>query len=351
MREDVLDVPFGINKTGLKVPVTIQGIGFAVPKKIVTNEAASENLDTTDEWIQNKTGIKERRYLEEGYLTSDLCIEACQEALLNADIRAEDVDVIILTTTLPDQRLPSTAMVIKESLGATKAIPIDLNQAACAGGIFSMLIGSHFLQNDGIHNVLVIGAEVLSRSLNHTDRSTKVFFGDAAGAIVLQKTSEGSGLLAWDIDTSINNAVQITGGGSKPLADGETLESSLQIKMDGREVWNVATKAIPSSIRKVVESAGLVVEDVDHFLLHQANMNIVKAALKDLQVPLEKSTFTIQDFANTGSASLFSVFYKAMNEKKIKENDFIVFSAIGAGFLWGSLCFKYKKNGEMGNLS
>lgn len=330
--------------TGLKVPVTIQGTGFAVPTRIVTNEALSDKFDTTDQWIQEKTGIQERRYLEEDRTTSDLCIEASHEAIKRARICPEDIDAIILTTTTPDQCLPSTAMIIKEALGATRAIPIDLNQTACAGGIYSILIGSHLLQNDQMHNILVIGAEILSRIMNPEDRSTSVFFGDAAGAVILQKTDEGYGLLSWDVDSVLNDAVKIVGGGANPLPDGETLESSQYIKMNGREVWNVATEAIPSSIRKVIAKADLTIEDVDHFLIHQANVNIVKAALADLQVPEIKTTFTVHEYANTGSASLFSVLYKALEERKINEGDTIVFSAIGAGFLWGSLCFKYINN-------
>jgi 3-oxoacyl-[acyl-carrier-protein] synthase III len=344
MNVDTVLLPKVENMTGLKVPVTINGTGFSVPDNIVTNEELSQVLDTSDEWIQTKTGIKERRYLNDGEITSDLCIKASEEAILNANITAQEVDAIILTTTTPDQRLPSTALVIKDAIGASRAIPIDLNQAACAGGIFSIVIGSHLLQNEHINNVLVIGAEVLSRATDPVDRSTKVFFGDAAGALVLQKAREGNGLLAWDIDSTLNNAVQIVGGGSVPLPDGETIESSQYIKMDGREVWKMATKKIPSSMRKVIQKAGLAVQDIDHFLIHQANLNIVKAALEELDVPETKTTFTVQDYANTGSASLFSVLYKALSEKRIAEGDYIVFSAIGAGFMWGSLCLKYTQN-------
>ncbi|WP_137791862.1 ketoacyl-ACP synthase III [Bacillus sp. E(2018)] len=336
--------PSIVETTGLKIPVTIQGAGFAVPSQIVTNDELSEKFNTTDQWIQEKTGIKERRYLEDGRTTSDLCIEASLEAIAKAGIQPSDLDAIIITTTTPDQCLPSTAMIIKDALGATRAMPIDLNQAACAGGIYSILIGSHLLQNEHMNNVLVIGAEILSRIMDPTDRSTSVFFGDAAGAVVLQKTSEGYGLLAWDVDSKLNDAVKIVGGGATPLPEGETLESGQYIKMNGREVWNVATEAIPSSIRNVVKKANLTIEDIDHFLIHQANVNIVRAALDELQVPEDKTTFTVHEYANTGSATLFSVLYKALQEQRINEGDTIVFSAIGAGFLWGSLCLKYINN-------
>ena len=341
MNVETVILPKTENRTGLKVPVTINGTGFSVPGNRVTNEELSGVLDTTDEWIKTRTGIKERRFLEEEEVTSDLCIRASLEAIANANITAAEIDAIILTTTTPDQRLPSTALVIGEALGAHKAIPIDLNQAACAGGIFSIVIGTHLLQNEQFNNVLVIGAEILSRVTDPNDRTTRVFFGDAAGAAILQKTSEGNGLLSWEIDSTLNDAVRIEGGGTVPLADGETIESSQYVKMDGREVWKMATKNIPSSIRNVIDKAGLSVRDIDHFLIHQANLNIVQAALEELDVSPSKTTFTVQDYANTGSASLFSVLYRALREGKITEGDVVVFSAIGAGFVWGSLCLKY----------
>lgn len=332
------------SSTGLTTPINIQGIGFNVPNRVVTNAEVVKDLDTTDEWIQAKTGIKERRFLEESYVTSDLCLDACVEALTDAGITAEDVDVIILSTVTPDKSLPSTAMVLKEKLGASKALPFDLNQVACAGGIYSIYLGAHLLQNKNINNVLVVGAEILSRYTDPSDRSTRVFFGDAAGAIVLQKTMDGYGLLSFDLKNELNDAVEIPGGGTESLRSFNKEAENLFIKMNGREVWNVATKAIPSSIQDVVHAAGLTIEEIDHFIIHQANLNIIKEALDVLDVPFEKTTITVQDYGNTGSATIFSSLYKAMKERKISDNDYIVFSAIGAGFLWGSLCFKYINN-------
>lgn len=332
------------NATGLSTPVNIQGIGFRVPDRVVTNEDLKEDLGLSDKWIHKKTGIKERRYLEDNLVTSDLCVLACEEALMDAGIKAEDVDVIILTTTTPDQRSPSTAMVIKEKLGAMNAIPFDLNQTACTGGIYSMYLGSHFLQNENINNVLIIGCEVLSRIMAKNDKRTRTFFGDAAGAMVLQKTGENRGLLSLDLDFELDYAVQIPGGGTVPLPEGEDYRTSQFVKMDGKRVWDVATKVVPISIRKAINEAGLEVNDIDHFILHQANLNIIKKVMEDLDQPLSKTTITIEEYANTGSATIFSGLYKALKENKISEGDNIVFSAIGAGFLWGSACFKYTKN-------
>ncbi len=330
--------------TGLKIPVNIQGIGFNVPRRVVTNEEIIKNLNTTDEWIQKRTGIQERRFLEDSYSTSDLCLEACEEALLDAGITAKNIDVIVLATTTPDKTLPSTALILKEKLGATNAIPLDLNQTACAGGILSIYLGAHLLQNQNIDNILVVGAEVLSRITNPNDRTTRVFFGDAAGAIVLQKTENGHGLLSFDIQSDLNNAVEIPGNGTDPSCSKNKTSENHFLKMNGKEVWNVATQAIPSSIHKVIHSAGLTIEEIDHFIIHQANKNIITEALSALDAPIEKTSMTIQDYGNTGAASIFSSLYKAIKEEKISDNDYIVFSAIGAGFKWGSLCFKYITN-------
>ncbi|ADY24327.1 ketoacyl-ACP synthase III [Bacillus thuringiensis serovar finitimus] len=347
MEMETVGIERARNASGLVTPVTIQGVGAYIPDEVITNEMLTQTLETTNEWIQVKTGIEERRFLQEGLVTSDMCVYASNQAINDAGISAGNLDAIILTSTTPDQKLPSTALIIKEKIGATNAIPIDLNQTGCAGGIFSIMLGAHLLQNDNIHNVLVIGAEVLSRITNPEDRSTRVFLGDAAGAMILQKTKEGSGILSWNLDSSLSNAVEITGGGTKSVR-GEDINKSQFIKMNGREVWKMATKNLPNSICSVIENAGLEVKNIDHFILHQANLNIIKEAMSAVGASMDKTTLTVQEQGNTGSATIFSAFNKAMSENKIKQGDYVVFSAIGAGFLWGSICLKYIKNEEKG---
>lgn len=332
------------NSTGLTTPINVQGIGFIVPETVVPNAEIIKGLDTTDDWIQSRTGIKERRFLEADYVTSDLCLSACKEALDDAGVNPQNVDAIILTTITPDKGLPSTAMILKEKLGAFNAIPIDLNQTACAGGIYSIYLGAHLLQNKNIDNVLVVGGEVLSRLTDPKDRTTRVFFGDAAGAMVLQKTFDGNGVLSFDMMDELNHAVEIPGGGTESVRSNDNKKNDLFMRMDGKEVWNVASRAIPSSIQNVVHSAGLSIDEIDHVIIHQANLNIIKKALYTLDIPIEKTTITVQDYGNTGSASIFSSLYKAIEEEKVSDNDFIVISAIGAGFMWGSLCLKYTNN-------
>ncbi|TRY27949.1 beta-ketoacyl-ACP synthase III [Brevibacillus sp. LEMMJ03] len=344
MKTGTLTKPSTVNQSGLSTSFSIQGSGFYVPEDIVTNEMLTRTLDTTDEWIQEKTGIRERRYLQNDMTTSDMCVHASLDAICDAGIAMEDLDAIVLCTTTPDQQVPSTALIVKEKLGAKNAIPFDLTQAACAGGIYSILFASHLLQNQFINNVLVIGAEVLSRYIDPADRITKTFFGDAAGAILLQKTGEGSGLLAWDLDSSLNMAVTLHGGGTARMPEGADLFTSHFIRMNGREVWKTATRNLPISIQNAVQKAGLQVSDIDHFILHQANLNIIKKTMRALDVPMEKTTVTIQEYGNTGAASLFSALHKSLEEKAIKPGDYLVISAIGAGFLWGSLCVKYTKN-------
>ncbi|USG66597.1 beta-ketoacyl-ACP synthase 3 [Brevibacillus ruminantium] len=344
MKIDTCIKPPAVNQSGLDTSFSIQGTGFYVPEHVVTNEMLTRDLDTSDEWIREKIGVRERRYLPDDLATSDMCVSASLDAIRDAGISCEEIDAIVLATTTPDHRVPSTALIVKEKLGAKNAIPFDLTQGACAGGIFAILLASHLLQNQMIKNVLVIGAEVLSRSTDPADRATRVYFGDAAGAILLQKTGEDCGLLSWHLDSSLNMAVTIHGAGTAPLPEGADLASSHYIRMNGREVWKVATQKMPDSIRNVVQKAGLQVSDIDHFVMHQANLNIIKEAMRSLDVPLEKTTVTIQEYANTGAASLFSALHHSLTEKAVKQGDYLVISAIGAGFLWGSLCLKYNKN-------
>ncbi|MBO2535958.1 3-oxoacyl-ACP synthase III family protein [Rummeliibacillus suwonensis] len=326
----------------LTVPVTIQGVGFKVPDRIVTNEELTKTLETTDEWIREKTGISERRFLEENLVTSDLCLVACEEALKDANIEATAVDVIILTTASPDQKLPSTAMILKEKLGASNAIPLDLNQLGCAAGIYSIYVATHLLQNPTTHNVLVIGCEILSRITDPADRRTRVFFGDAAGAVLMQKSEGDYGILSFDVGSTLDFAVQITSGGTNTHLHDEAQNGFLQ--MDGKTVWRLANEKIPLSIKNALQLADLEIHDVDYLLLHQANLNIIKNVMDELQIPFNKTVTTIEEYGNTGSASIFSCLYKLLKERSVTEGKHIVLSAIGAGFYWGTICMKYAKN-------
>lgn len=326
---------------GLRVPVGILGCAVYLPDTVVTNDDLAQNLDTSDQWIRQRTGITERRFLQPGLTTSDMCTSAARKALAAAGTSPEDLDAIVVATFTYDQPLPSTAVIVKESLGAHRAIPIDLNQAACAGGVLGIYVGSHLLQNTSLRHVLVIGAECLSRVTDPQDRTTRVFFGDAAGAVVLGAVSPGYGVLSWDIGSALSYGVQIPAGGASLPTSAQTLQDRQHfLQMDGRLVWDVATAILPGSISSAIALAGAGVGDVQHFLIHQANLNIIAETMATLGVPLERAAITVDRLGNTGAATVFTALHRAMAQRVLRRDDLMVISGIGAGFLWGSLCLR-----------
>lgn len=326
---------------GLRIPVGICGVGVYVPGTVVTNDDLAQTLDTSDAWISERTGIRQRCYLEQGLTTSDMCIGAARQALAAAGATPEEVDAIVVATFTYDQPLPSTALVVKDALRAHGAIPIDLNQAACAGGVLGMLIGSHLLQNGSFQRVLVIGAECLSRVTDPMDRATRVFFGDAAGAAVLGTVPAGYGILSWDMGSALSYGVQIPAGGATLPASATTVrERQHFLQMDGRLVWDVATRFLPDSISAAAALAGVDVQDIRHFFIHQANLNIITEAMDALGVPRCRAAITVDQLGNTGAATIFTAMHKVASERALRRDDLLVVSAIGAGFLWGSVCLR-----------
>lgn len=327
--------------TGLRTATGILGTGMHIPSRVVTNEELVATLPTSDEWIRSRTGIRERRWLEPGRTTSDMCVAAARQALANSGLRAVDVDAIVLATFTFDQPLPSTALIVKEALGAVSAIPIDLNQAACAGGVYGMVVAAHLLQNERINNVLVIGAECLSRVTDPTDRTTRVFFGDAAGAVVLGRTEPGYGLLSWNLDSALSYSVEIRAGGStRPTSADTELAGDHYLRMDGRTVWTEATKRLPECIRTTLGDCAVEPDDVAHYVLHQANLNIINEVMDQLGVSRGRAGITIDRCGNTGAATVFTVLHEAMAREEIRRDDLVVIAGIGAGFVWGSLCLR-----------
>lgn len=327
--------------SGLRIPVGIRSVAVHVPGTVVTNDDLADTLDTSDQWICERTGIKERRFLEPEFTTSDMCVSAARKALAGSGTDPEDVDAVVVATFTYDQPLPSTAIIVKEALGARRAVPIDLNQAACAGGVLGILIGSHLLQNGAFRHVLVIGAECLSRVTDPLDRTTRVFFADAAGAVVLGTVADGYGVLSWDIGSALSYGVQIPAGGATlPTSATTVRERQHFLQMDGRLVWDVATTFLPASISAAVTLAGAGIHDVRHFFIHQANRNIISETMAALGVPACRAPITVDQLGNTGAATVFTAMHKVTSERALCRDDLVVISAIGAGFLWGSLCLR-----------
>lgn len=328
---------------GLPAPTEICATGFYAPNRVVSNDEIVRGLDTTAAWVEQRTGIRERRFMAEGEATSDMCVAAAQAAIDRARLTADSLDVIILATASFDQPLPSTALTVAEALGAYRAWVLDLNQAACAGGVYGMLVASHLLQNEAINHVLVLGADCFSRFTDPADRTTRVFFGDAAGAVIMRRSAPGFGLLSWDIGSAPSPAVRITAGGCVRPTTVETARNGEQfLRMDGKVVWEVATDRLTASITQAVKAAGLAVEDVAHVVVHQANLNIIHQVMDNLAVPQERAVTTIQDLGNTGAATVFTVLDRLSTRDLVRPGDIVVIAGIGAGFMWGTLCMRQR---------
>ncbi|MER7715449.1 ketoacyl-ACP synthase III [Streptomyces flaveolus] len=328
---------------GLPVPFAVAGTGMHLPPTVVTNQELTRTLDTSDEWITSRTGIRERRRLAPQLATSDMCVSAAAPALDSAGVAPGRLDAVIVATYTGDQPLPSTALIVKDALGAHRALSLDVTQAACANGIQAMLIAAHLLQNPSITTILLLAADCASRVTDPTDRTTGVFFGDAAAAVVLTRTdTSGAGLLSYDLGSQLSYGVQIPAGGSRlPTSTATATSGDHYLRMDGRAVWNAATTRLPESIAGAVDRAGLSIDRIRHFFLHQANLNILNETTAALGVPRERAHVTVDRLGNTGSAGLFTALHCTLSEGALAPGDTYVLSGIGAGFQWGSLCLRH----------
>lgn len=328
---------------GLPVPFAVTGTGVYLPPHVVTNESLAQTLDTSDEWIVARTGIRERRRLAPELATSDMCVAAAYPALDAAGLDPEDLDAIIVATYTWDQPLPSTALIVKNALGCRRAITLDVTQAACANGIQAVLLAAHLLQNPSVSNILVLAADCASRVTAPEDRTTRVFFGDAAAAAVFSRNeSTGAGLLSYDLASQLSYDVEIPGGGSRlPTTAQSAAEGRQYLRMDGRAVWRAATEYLPRSITNAALRAGLTVDQIEHLFLHQANLNLIKQALTDLNVPHARAPITVDRIGNTGSAGAFTALHQGFANGDLQPGDTYVLTAIGAGFQWGTVCLRH----------
>ncbi|MFD4365991.1 3-oxoacyl-ACP synthase III family protein [Rhodococcus sp. NPDC058521] len=322
---------------------TVSYFNEAVPDTVVSNADLCAVLDTSNEWIVTNTGIENRRYLEEGLAASDLAAEAARKSLDEAGIDARDLDAIVISTGTPDQPFPSCAVMVKEKIGATRALPLDLTQAACSGGLMAMELASSMVSCDRYTTVLVIAVEVLSRQTDPTDRTIRVFFGDAAGAAIVTRDAEpGRGIVSSVIDSELDMSVGIRGGGSARPLTHETLDAGEHlIHMNGRRVMEMATKKLPEAITDAVREAGLEIDDVDNFIFHQANINIIHAALDSLGVDRSKAPISLDRLGNTGSASIFTALAQLRRAGGLTRGETTVIATIGAGFIWGALVVRH----------
>lgn len=304
----------------------IIGIGRYLPEKVVTNADLEKIVDTSDEWIRTRTGIEERRIAEDNIDTSDMAYESAKNALDNAGIAAEDLDMILVATVTPDHPFPSVACMLQERLGASKAAAMDVS-AACAGFMYGIITGKQFIETGTYKHVLVVGVEKLSKITDWNDRNTAVLFGDGAGAVVLAPVSDGRGILSFELGAD--------GTGAKHLYQDE------YIIMNGREVFKFAVRQMGESCINVLDKAGLSKEDVDFLIPHQANIRIMEASRQRLELPVEKMSKTIQKYGNTSASSIPIALVEELEAGKIKDDDLLVMVGFGGGLTWGAIAMRW----------
>jgi len=323
---------------------SITGWGKYLPDKILTNEDLEGMVDTSDEWIKSRTGIKQRYIAAENQTTGDLAYHASRKALAKADLKAENLDMIIVATVTPDMPFPATSCILEDRLGAANAATFDL-EAGCSGFVYGLSVASQFIETGMYDNILVVGAETLSKIMDWEDRNTCVLFGDGAGAAVVQSVEKG-GFMSFDLgsDGSGGESLFMPGGGSLNPATEKTVKDRLHyIKMEGNQVFKFAVKRMSQSSIDVVNKAGFEPEDVDLFIPHQANTRIINSAAKRLNLKNDEVYVNLPEYGNTSSASVPIAMAEARNKGLIKNGDKIVLVAFGAGLTWASAFLEWNE--------
>lgn len=320
----------------------IAGTGSYVPKQVLTNTDLERMVATSDAWIMERTGIRERRIAAPGEACSDLGTAAAERALEAAGVAAADVDMVLVATCTGDHLLPSTACLIQHRLGATRAAACDLS-AACCGFIYALAVGEAYVKT-GARHVLVIGSEVMSLLTDWTDRNTCVLFGDGAGAVVLSPANEGRGILSAHLhsDGNLWDLICVPGGGSRMPPSEKMLAEGLQyLKMKGNETFKVAVKTLEEAAREALSSNGLTVDDLDLYVPHQANIRIIQAVASRLGLPMEKVVLNLDRYGNTSAASIPLALDEAVQAGRVKPGDVILMEAFGAGLTWASAVIRW----------
>ena len=329
----------------MKKKIGIKGTGSFVPTREVPNSYFEKIIDTSDEWIVSRTGIRSRRVIEPGQAMSDLATSASERALEMAGLPPKKLDLIVIGTSTADMVSPSAACIVQHRLGAKNAVAFDVN-AGCPGFIYGLAIAQKFMQDGSHHHVLVVGGEIISNRIDYKDRSTCVLFGDGAGAVVLGHANEdGDGeILAAHIysDGDLWKLLYVPGGGSRIPPSYQMLDKGLQyVKMQGNEVYKYAIRAMVDSARKTLESKKISCDQIHWFIPHQANIRIMEEVAKRLEIPLDKVIITVHKYGNTSAASIPTALDEAVRSGKIQRGDLILTNSFGAGFTWGAALFRY----------
>ncbi len=311
--------------------VGIKGFGAYAPEKVVDNAYFESFLETSDEWISKMTGIKERRWASEDQDTSDLAFEASKKAIEDAGITPADIDMIIVATATGDMPFPSVANILQEKLG-TRKVPTMDQLAACSGFMYSMITAKQYVQSGDYKNILVVGADKLSKITDLTDRSTAVLFGDGAGAVVIGEVSEGRGIISYEMGSD--------GNGGKYLY---LNKDTGKLVMNGREVFKFAVRIMGEASTRVVDKAGLQSDDIDMFIPHQANIRIMESARERLGIEREKMSVSVNRFGNTSAASIPLSISQELENGRIRDDDTLVLVGFGGGLTWGAMVIKWGK--------
>jgi len=326
-----------------KYRAIITGCGSFVPEKILTNEDISKMVDTSDEWIMTRTGIKTRHIANDDETTAYLATEAAKKALEMANVRADELDLIILATITPEMMFPSTACFVQRELGANNAFAFDL-AAACSGFIYSMSVAQQFIESGKYKKALVIGAETLSKITNWKDRGSCILFGDGAGAIVMEQSSDHRGIVYSTMysDGDKWEALNCKAYGSK-YPPSKELENPdmIYIEIKGREVYQQAVRRIVETVEECLSHCNIAINDIDMLISHQMNARIIESAVKRLEIPEEKMFINIQEYGNTSAASVPIAFDECYRQGKIKKGDVVLLVAFGAGLTWGATVIQF----------
>lgn len=323
----------------------ITGWGMYVPERVLSNAELERMVDTSDEWIVTRTGIRERRIAADGEGTASMGAIAAQRAMEYAGVGPMDIDLILFATMTPDQFMPSSACLLQTAIGAVRAAPLDLN-AACSGFVYALAVAAQFIQAGSAKTVLLVGSETFSRFLNYRDRNTCILFGDGAGAVVIQARDERTGVLSVDMGAlpGTGDLLEIPAGGAAKPATFETVAAGLHyVTMQGREVFKHAVRAMGDSSATVIAAAGLTPDDVALVIPHQANIRIIEATAKRLDVPMERVYVNVDRYGNTSAATIPIAICEAHAEGRLRPNDYVVLTAFGGGLTWASALVQWSK--------
>ena len=323
-------------------PVGFLGLGFYVPQRVMTNAELEKMVETSDEWIRTRTGISERRIAAEGENTSDLALKAAQAALADAKLKPTDLGLLLVATMTPDMPCPATACILQAKLGASQAAAMDV-AAACSGFLYGLVMGQQFVAGGTYKHVLVVGAEVLSRVVDWTDRGTCVLFGDGAGAAVIGPTTQGQILsTVLGSDGTKADLLKVPGGGTAQPASVQSVEARAHfLKMNGTEVFKHAVRGMSDAAHTAIEKAGLRPEQIACVVPHQANVRIIEAVVHRAGIPLEKVFLNVDRYGNMSAASTIVALCEAVQSGRIKKGDYVLLVVFGAGLTWGAAVIKW----------